>query len=231
MKANVLVFDEKGGGQYVPGAGRGRGHPELNLPEDILAALLAQLEAMRAGGGPNVRIAIDLNFNYKVEGFRRIAKKVEPYELMWLEFDLYDPQALALIRQSTTTPIASLETILGRRALKPYLDARCVDVAIIDPEYNGVLEALRMAAMCDAYEVNVAAHNFSGPLAAVISAHFCAVVPNLRIMEHDVDEVPWKPSLLKTPFVIENGEFVLPSGPGWGVDVDEAALRAHPAKM
>jgi L-alanine-DL-glutamate epimerase-like enolase superfamily enzyme len=184
---------------------------------------------VRAGGAA-LKIAIDLNFNYKVEGFRRIAKKVEPYELMWLEFDLYEPQALALIRGSTT-PVASLERILGRRALRPYLDARCVDVAIIDPEYNGLLEAVRMAAMCDTYEVNVAAHNFSGPLASVICAHFAAVVPNFRIIEHDVDEVPWKPKLLTKPLVIESGECLLPTGPGWGTEVDEAMLRAHPAKM
>jgi galactonate dehydratase len=230
VKANVLVFDQKSGRQYVPGAGHGRGHPELNLPDDILAALIAQLTAMREAAG-QMPIAIDLNFNYKPEGFRRIAKKVEPFELMWLELDLYDPQTLALIRASTTTPIASLETILGRRALMPYLDARCVDVAIIDPQYNGLLESVRMAALADAYEVNVASHNFSGPLASVISAHFAAVVPNFRIMEHDVDEVPWKPKLLTNPFVIENGEFLLPTGPGWGTEVDEAELRAHPAKM
>ena len=145
--------------------------------------------------GPSVRIAVDLNFNYKAEGFRRIAKKVEPFELMWLEMDIYEPAALAAIRQSTTTPIASLETILGRRTLRPYLDAHCVDVAIIDPQYNGVPEALRMAAMCDAYEVNVASHYFAGPLSAIICAHFAAVIPNLRISEYDVDEVPWKPKL------------------------------------
>src|SRR5204863_2028544 len=114
-------------------------------------------------------------------GYRRIAKKIEPFEPMWLEMDIYEPQALALIRASTTTPIASLETILGRRALLPYLDARCVDVAIIDPQYNGLPESVRMAALCDAYEVNVASHNFSGPLSVVIAAHFAAVVPNFRI--------------------------------------------------
>jgi galactonate dehydratase len=104
-------------------------------------------------------------------------------------------------------------------------------VAIIDPQYNGVPEALRMAAMADAYEVNVASHNFSGPLSAVIAAHFAAVVPNFRIMELDVDEVPWKPKLLTRPYAIENGAFVLPAGPGWGTDVDEEMLRAHPAKV
>jgi L-alanine-DL-glutamate epimerase-like enolase superfamily enzyme len=231
LKTNVLVFDAQGGGQYTPGSARGEGHPALNLPEPIVDALIAQLTALREGAGPQVRLIVDLNFNYKPEGFRRLARKVEPFELMWLEMDLYEPKALGLIRQSTATPIGSLETILGRRALKPYLEEHCVDVAIIDPQYNGVVEALRMAAMADAYEVNVASHNFSGPLSAVISAHFASVVPNFRIMEFDVDEVPWKPKLLTNPPKIEDGAFVLPAGPGWGTEVDEDVLRAHPAKM
>ncbi len=231
LKTNVLVFDERGGGQYTPGSARGEGHPELNLPEPIVEALIAQLTALRRGAGPGVRLIVDLNFNYKPEGLRRLAKKLEPFELMWLEMDLYEPRALSLIRQSTTTPIGSLETILGRRALKSYLDHHCVDVAIIDPQYNGVPEALRMAAMADAYEVNIASHNFSGPLSAVISAHFASVVPNFRIMEFDADEVPWKPKLLTNPPTVAGGMFVLPAGPGWGTDIDETVLRAHPAKM
>jgi L-alanine-DL-glutamate epimerase-like enolase superfamily enzyme len=85
-----------------------------------------------------------------------------------------------------------------------------------------------MAAMADAYEVNVASHNFSGPLAAVISAHFAAVVPNFRIMEFDVDEVPWKRKLLTNPYTVADGAFVLPAGPGWGTEIDLDVLRAHP---
>jgi galactonate dehydratase len=230
VKMNLLVFDKKGGRQYTPGSARGPGYPELNLPEEMLGALIDQIAAVREGAGPKLRIAIDLNFNYKTEGYRRIAKKVEPLDLMWLEMDIYEPQALALIRQSTTTAIASLETILGRRALRPYLDAQCADVAIIDPQYNGLLESLRMASMADAYEVNCATHSFSGPLCSVITAHFGAVVPNLRIMELDVDEVPWKPKFLTKPMVVENGEFILPTGPGWGTDVDEDMLRKHAMK-
>jgi galactonate dehydratase len=229
-KMNLLAFDKNGGRQYTPASARGAGFPELNLPEDMLVALIDQIAAVREGAGPKFRIAIDLNFNYKVEGYRRIAKKLEPFELMWLEMDIYEPQALALIRQSTTTPIASLETILGRRALRPYLDAHCADVCIVDPQYNGLPESIRMAAMADAYEVNCASHYFAGPLAAIITAHFAAVIPNLRVMEFDVDEVPWKPSLLTKPPVIENGEFILPTGPGWGTEVDEEMLRKHALK-
>jgi len=232
LKTNVLLFDEKGGRQFAPGMiGAGAGHPELNLTDAVLDALVGQLTALHDGAGPEVRLLLDLNFNYKPEGLRRIAKAVEPFNLLWLEMDLFDPKALGLIRQSTTTPIGSLETIYGRRDLKPYLEHHSVDVAIVDPQWNGLVEGIKMAAMADAYEVNVASHNFSGPLANVMSAHFCAAIPNFRIMEFDADEVPWKPKLLTNPYVIENGAMLLPTGPGWGTVVNEAVVRAHPPKL
>ncbi len=61
-----------------------------------------------------------------------------------------------------------------------------MDVAIVDVVWNGFLESLKIAAMAEAYEVNVAPHNYYGHLASAVSAHFCAVVPNLRVMETDV---------------------------------------------
>jgi L-alanine-DL-glutamate epimerase-like enolase superfamily enzyme len=232
IKTNLLLFDGKGGRMFAPGmTGVGRGHPELNLTDDILDALIAQLTALRQGAGPGVRLLVDLNFNYKPEGLRRIARAVEPFNLLWLEMDMHDAKALSLIRQSTTTPIGSLETILGRRSLRPYLENYSIDVAIIDAQWNGLVESVKMAAMADAYEVNVASHNFNGPLANIMSAHFCAAIPNFRIMEFDADEVPWKTKLLTNPYVIENGDLLLPTGPGWGTVVNEAVIRAHPAKM
>ena len=49
-------------------------------------------------------------------------------------------------------------------------------------------------------------------------------------MEVDVDSVRWRDELVMTQPVFEDGDYVLPTGPGWGVEVNEAALRAHPAK-
>ena len=119
LKSNALVFDARGGGQYTPGSARGNGHPELNLPEEIVEALIAQLTALRKGAGAQMRLIVDLNFNYKPEGFRRLAKKLEPFDLMWLEMYLYEPKALSLIWQSTTTPIGSLETMVARSVVLP----------------------------------------------------------------------------------------------------------------
>src|SRR6185295_11947153 len=79
VKTNLLLFDEKGGRQFAPGmTASGAGFPELNVTDDILAAMVDQLSALREGGGPTMRLLLDLNFNYKPEGLKRIAKALEP---------------------------------------------------------------------------------------------------------------------------------------------------------
>jgi len=83
--------------------------------------------------------------------------------------------------------------------------------------------------MADAFELNVAPHNFYSHLSSLISANFCALVPNFRIMEVDVDDVPWKDDLVTQAPVIDQGCFVLPTAPGWGADVNEEVAAAHPA--
>lgn len=85
----------------------------------------------------------------------------------------------------------SCESLTGRRGFRSFLDACATDVAIIDVMWNGYPESLKIAAMAEAYEVNVAPHNYCGHLASAVSAHVCAAVPNLRVMEADVDSMPW----------------------------------------
>ena len=76
------------------------------------------------------------------------------------------------------------------------LDANAVDVAIVDVLWNGLAESVRIASLCETHGVNVAPHNFYGPLADLMSAHFCAVIPNFEVMEIEADDVPWKYELL-----------------------------------
>jgi L-alanine-DL-glutamate epimerase-like enolase superfamily enzyme len=49
-------------------------------------------------------------------------------------------------------------------------------------------------------------------------------------MEIDIDSVAWRDELFINAPVVENGELIVPDRPGWGVDVNEAAVRAHPPK-
>ncbi len=230
LKTNILVGGEAGLFQFVPGFGRTKGWPELNWDGASVQATTDTLAALRAGAGADARLMLDINFNFKTEGFRRIADAVAPYDLTWLEVDTHDPASLALIRNRAPCPVASCETLCHRRDFKPYFEAYAMDVAIIDVIWNGLAESLKIGTMAEIYEVNVAPHNFYGHLATAMNAHFSAVVPNFRIMETDVDSVPWRDEFVTAVPVIEDSELVLPTGPGWGIDVNEAAVRARPPR-
>jgi galactonate dehydratase len=231
LKTNILLFSSEGASNYQAGFGSGAGHPALNVDPPLLRAIEASISAFRSGAGPDMDLLLDLNCNVKPEGARQIAKMLEPYRLMWLEYDLHDPKSLQWIRNSTTIPIAALETVYGRRGLRPYLEQNSVDVVIIDPQWNGMSEAVLMAAMADSFEVNVAIHNYYGHLSTLIGAHFASVIPNLRITEYVVDEAPWVKSFFTHPLQIDGGTLILPDRAGWGTDIDEAAVRARPAKQ
>ena len=230
LKTNIMPVANGTLTSYVPGFGRTAGWPELNWDNRLMAGVTEQLLAIRAAVGPEMGIHLDVNFNFKTEGFKRIAEAVAPANLTWLEIDTHDAPALAEIKRSAPCPIASCETLHGRREFKPFLDHYATDVAIIDVIWNGLYESLKIAAMADVYEVNVAPHNFYGHLCSAISATFSALVPNFRVMELDLDSAPWRDEFYDVVPVIENGDFILPRGPGWGINVNEQAVRARPPK-
>ena len=208
-------------------------HPGIldrNFDGAFIASIVDMLAAYREGLGPTAGLMLDLNFNQRTEGFLRVARAVEPFDLTWLEIDIHDPVALAEVRHGARTPITSLESLHGLRAYRDYFERQSVDVAVVDVPWNGLWESVRIATLADAYEVNVAPHNFYGDLATLMSAHFCAAIPNYRIMEIEVDDVPWKSDLVTVAPVIERGQLVVPTAPGWGGDVNEEAVRAHPPK-
>jgi len=227
LKTNIFLFD-RDPGLHMPGFGRGAGGPELNVEKSIIDGLRAQLEAFREGAGPDIGIHLDLNFNCKTEGYLQITRALDDLGLTWFEIDLFDPPALRHIRDSNRTPIASCESLYGLREFRPYFEQHSMDVAIVDLPWNGAWQSMKIAAMAEAYEINVAPHNFYGHLSTIMSAHFCAALPNFRIMEIDIDDVPWKDDIVSHVPEIEDGYLKLPDGPGWGVELNEDAIKAHP---
>jgi L-alanine-DL-glutamate epimerase-like enolase superfamily enzyme len=227
LKTNPMLFDGERPRMTNPGF-----RPGLELGRNgdpkLFDAIVRLLEAFRAGAGPDVGLLLDVNFGFSPEALRQLAYRLEPLGLFWLEADMHAPEALAQVKRAVRTPIASLESIYRVRGYLPYLNAGACDVAIIDIVWNGLPESLKIAQAAEALEVNVAPHNFYGHIASLIGAHFSAVVPNLRIMEYEADDCPWQDEYVTAPPMIEHGELVLPTGPGWGADVVEAAVAKRP---
>ena len=113
---------------------------------------------------------------------------------------------------------------------RPYFENHAMDIASIDIIWNGFMQSKKIADMALTYEMNIAPHNYYSHLATFISAQFCAAVPNVRIMEVDIDDVPWKDELVTALPEIKSGRMTMPKRPGWGADLNEEVLRAHPWK-
>lgn len=188
------------------------------------------LEALREGTGPDVDILLDLNFHAKTEGFLKILREIADLDMFWIEIDSYNPEALGLIRRQSPHPISSCETLLGIREFLPYFREQAMDVAIIDSPWNGVWQSMKIANLAEAYEVNVAPHNFYGHLCTMMNAHFACAVPNLRIMETDIDRIAWDHELFTHVPEYVDGHLVMPARPGWGTEPNEEAIRAHPPR-
>jgi galactonate dehydratase len=227
-KTNPIRFSSHGPELLNPGfVPRGLDHAGTVDP-GTLRAIEEQVEAFRDGAGWATDLMLDVNFAFEPQSVARLERRLSNHGLRWLEYDHPFPAGLSRLRQGMTTPLASLEAIYETVGLKPFLDSDAIDVAIIDVLWNGFGEAVRMANQCHASSFNVAPHNFYGPVADLIAANFCAIVPNFEIMEIEADDVPWKYELLTVPPVISAGQFHLPTGVGWGADIDEVALVEHP---
>jgi L-alanine-DL-glutamate epimerase-like enolase superfamily enzyme len=229
LKTKIHLFDDKGGYGYFPSFGMSPGGPELNLEPRVLNSIIEQMSALRDVVGDDFDLILDVNSNFRTEGFIRIARAMEKFNLRWLEIDSFDPDAMATIRRHSSTPIGGCEMICTARTYRPFFSMQALDVPLVYVAWNGFMESLRIAALADAYDTNVTAHNFTSHLATQISGHFAAVTPNMQIMEFDPDEVTWLHEYFTQPLVIENGELVLSERPGWGMDVNEAAVRDRPA--
>lgn len=228
LKTNVFEYGDGTARGWRPGFGTPF-EPGRNVERSTLRHLRAHVDALREGAGPDIDILLDLNFNCATEGYLKILRELSDFDLFWVEIDSRNPRALAHIRKQSRHPISSCETLMGLRSFLPYFECEAVDVAIIDAVWNGVWQSMKVAACAEACEVNVAPHNFYGHLATMMNAHFVAAVPNLRIMEIDVDRIPADSEIFPPP-PIENGRLVVPDTPGWGMEPNEQALRARPPK-
>ncbi len=178
--------------------------------------------------GPDVGIALDVAFTFKLGGAIKLARALEPYDLMWLETETFDPEALKLIRESTKTTICTGESLFGTQGYKPYLQRHAQDIIMPDLAWNGITMGKKIADMAQAYDILVAPHNCHSPLNTLISAAVCATIPNFYIQEFDVDDAPWRDDLMTHPLDIEEGHLKLSDRSGLGSDLIEAELRKHP---
>lgn len=226
-------------------------YSHANTVEQALAVKSRGIKAIKCGGvsdpvrkvdklreavGDDMDIAIDLHGApwMTPADACRVARKLEPYELMWLEDPIAPENAdgYRRIRDAAHIPLAAGErsaTIFGERQL---IEEDLVD--IIQPDTGrggGITQMKKIAAMAEAHHIQFAPHSGSlGPVAEYAALHLMAAIPNALILERLDDDWEGRKSVIVPHPVQENGLIVVPDAPGLGCDIDEEFVARHPSE-
>jgi galactonate dehydratase len=148
---------------------------------------LGVLDAIREEVGDSMDLYVELHSLWQPRGAERLLRALEPYGLAWAEDPIRSDrnEALAVLREGTSVPIALGENVgAGYNSYKPLLDARSMDIAIIDAGWSGgITTAMRTAALADQYGVPVALHDCTGPVSLAVATHLVTAVPNGHVQE------------------------------------------------
>lgn len=203
----------------------------LSLAE--LARMTELVAAAREALGGGVDLAIDCHGIYHVRDVILLAQRLEPFGLVFLE-DPVPPEnvdALAKVTRITPIPICTGEWLYRRDGFRRLVEQQACDLVHVDAAAcGGVGEAKKIADLADLYYLPFAAHNITSPLGLVASAHLCAAVRNLHSMElpYHADQVAWRWELLRgAPELVRGGRFLVPQGPGLGVELNEEVVNRH----
>jgi L-talarate/galactarate dehydratase len=180
-----------------------------------------RVQAVREAVGPDVRIMVDANESWSQTRARRAGQALQDAGIAWLEDPVHhlDIAALAELRRQLQVPIAAGEHVYHLDGFRTLLEARAVDVVILDlARVGGVTPWRKIAALAQAHRVAVCGH-----VVPEIQVHLLAAVPN----GHMVEYVPRSAGILASMPRVEHGELVAPSGPGLGLALDDAAVRRH----
>jgi L-alanine-DL-glutamate epimerase-like enolase superfamily enzyme len=205
----------------------------IHITEKGLDILEKYVKDVRDVIGYEVPLAIDHFGHVWVEDCIRFARRIEKYNIAWMEDMIpwmYTDQYKRLLN-STTVPVCTGEDIYLKEGFEPLIKGHAVSV--IHPDIltcGGALELKKIADMADENGVAVAIHMAESPIACMAAVHVAAAMHNVLAMElHSVD-VPWWADLVKglpSPLV-ENGFIKVPDGPGLGItELNEELIAEH----
>jgi galactonate dehydratase len=190
--------------------------------------------ALREAVGEEVEIMIDFHGRpASISAALQFIEEVAPFRPMFCEEPVQpgNTEALRLVTERATCPIAAGERLVGYAEFEPVIRANAVH--IVQPDLNhtgGLLEGKRIAAAAEAAYIGVAPHNPNGPIAGVAALHFDVSTPNVVIQEEMSGAVPWYDDVVRTVLKRVGNAWELPTQAGLGVEIDEREAAKHPFK-
>jgi len=195
-------------------------------------AAVDSVRAVREAVGPDVELLVEVHRRLAPMHAIRVARRMEEFRPFWYEEPVSsrNMDALAQARRSINLPVVTGEELYTKMEFREVFEKQAAD--ILNPDIcnvGGILELKEIAAMAEPYEVVLAPHCYnSTTIGLAATVQLCACIPNFLITEYFVNFETLGREIADTPPLAEGGYIPLPTKPGLGLDMDEAALARHP---
>jgi len=221
----------------------GFGVMKLRIGRYPIAREKALLERLRRDLSSSLDLAADGNAGYTFGGAVRMGKILGDLGFLWFEEPLNQWGGYAAyerLAEALEITLSGGEVLMSRPAAAEFLARRAVDLVQPEPVIvGGVGEAVFVGALARIYGIASMPHTSNSAIGIAAALQVLAVTPDptaspaslVPLLEFGVDENPWRERLLVDAFAPADGWLTIPSGPGLGVDVDEAFVRAHADSM
>ena len=191
---------------------------------------VASVKAVRAAVGPRVDLMLDMSAELTTDAILRIGRRVQDADIMFFEepVDPFDVDALKQVSEQLQMPIAVGERLYTRYGFRRVLERQAAN--IVQPDIGntgGIMEAKKIAAMAEAYNMRVAPHNAAGPICTAAELQLDACISNFLIQEVYPFRAPETYEIVDRPpeREIRDGRLPISDRPGLGVQLVEERAR------
>lgn len=188
------------------------------------------IEAIRNAVGNRADILIGTHGQITPSVSRRLAKRLEKYDPLWLEEPCppENVEEMGRIAASTSIPIATGERLAWVHDFQRLFAAGACHFAQPDlGSCGGITAAKQIAALAEAHYVLMAPHVWGGPVITAAAMQLDAAVPNFLIQESIYKSGGFFDEIVKEPLKWDAGDLILDDRPGIGVELDEAKLEQY----
>ncbi len=188
--------------------------------------------ALRDRFGPELALLHDVHHRLTPMEAARLGRSLEPFDLFWME----DPtpaenqEALRLIRQHTTTPIAIGEVFNTIWDTKDLIQEQLVDyLRMTVLGAGGITHLRRVADFAALWQIRTGCHGATdlSPVTMGAALHFDLWVPNFGIQEY-MRHTAETDAVFPHAYRFEDGMLHPGDAPGHGVSIDEALAQRFP---
>ena len=209
----------------------GHGAKTTYEPRESIPVTAHWLVRAREALGDAVVLGVDYHHRLSVAEAASFCQKMPRGTLDFLEEPIRDetPDAYASLRAMVDVPFAIGEEFSSKWQFLPFIERGLHQFNRIDIcNVGGFTEAMKVAGWSEAHYVDLMPHNPLGPVCTAASVHFSAAVPNFSWLE--CRSTPTEAlgfddrEFFPVQMTMEGSAYVVPDGPGLGVEVDEAKL-------